>query len=236
MVVQVLNRSAPPARDLAAALDTDWSDRWSDVRPDADWLLLAVSDDAIGEVAAALAPHVPQALATHTSGATPGTVLAPHFQRFGVFYPLQSFSPERVPDWSAIPLCVDAADPSDRIFLEKMAAQLGARAWRVDDEQRAALHVAAVFANNFVNHCYAVAEQLLAEQGLPFELLHPLMTETLAKALAHSPAHMQTGPARRGDQATLQRHLALLAEHPDWQAVYAAMSQSIRDAGMRDGK
>ncbi len=223
----MLNRTAQPARALAATLHTEWSDRWSDVRPDADWLLLAVRDDAIGEVAAALAAYVPHTLATHTSGATPGTVLAPHFRRFGVFYPLQSFSPERVPDWPIIPLCVDATHPSDLLFLEEMAAQLGARAWRVNDEQRAALHVAAVFANNFVNHCYTVAEQLLAEKGLPFELLHPLMTETLAKALAYSPAQVQTGPARRGDQATLQRHLALLAGHPDWKAMYAAISQSI---------
>jgi len=230
-IVQVLNRTAPPARTLAAALDAEWSDRWSDIRPDADWLLLAVRDDTIGEVAAALAPYVPQALATHTSGATPGTVLAPHFQRFGVFYPLQSFSREREPDWSTIPLCVDAAAPADLLFLQEMAGKLGMRAWPVNDEQRAALHVAAVFANNFVNHCYTIAEQLLAEKGLPFELLHPLMRETLAKALAYSPAQMQTGPARRGDQATLERHLALLAQHTDWQTVYAALSESIRNVG-----
>ncbi len=226
-VVQVLNRTAAPARALAGALGTDWSDRWSDVRTDADWLLLAVRDDAIGPVAAALAPHVPQALATHTSGATPGAVLAPHFRRFGVFYPLQSFSQERRPAWSTIPFCVDAVDPDDLAFLKRTARKVGGRAWPVNDEQRAALHVAAVFANNFTNHCYTVAEALLAEQGLPFELLHPLMQETLAKALAYSPARMQTGPARRGDEATLRRHLALLAGHPDWQAMYAAVSRSI---------
>lgn len=234
--MQVLNRTAAPARELAATLHADWSDRWSDVRPDADWLLVAVRDDAIGEVAAALAPHVPQALATHTSGATPGTVLSPHFQRFGVFYPLQSFSREREPDWPAVPLCVDAAASADMLFLQEIALKLGMRAWPVNDEQRAALHVAAVFANNFVNHCYQVAEQLLAEKGLPFELLHPLMHETLAKALAHSPAHMQTGPARRGDQATMERHLALLTQHADWQAIYVALSQSIRNARPSDIK
>lgn len=227
-VVQVLNRTAAPARSLAQSLDADWSDRWADVRADADWLLLAVRDDAIAAVAGALAPHVPLALATHTSGATPGTVLAPHFRRYGVFYPLQSFSPERRPAWSTIPFCVDAADPADLAFLQKAARKLGGRAWPVNDEQRVSLHVAAVFANNFTNHCYAVAEALLAEQGLPFELLHPLMQETLAKALAYSPAQMQTGPARRGDQLTLQRHAALLSGHPDWQAMYDAISRSIR--------
>ena len=232
-VVQVLNRSANPARALANELQADWSDRWVDIRADADWLLLAVRDDAIDEVAAALAPLAPQALATHTSGATPGTVLAPYFRRFGVFYPLQTFSPERAPDWSTIPFCVDAAEPTDLVFLKEMADKLGARAWPVNDEQRAALHVAAVFANNFTNHCFAVAEQLLAEKGLPFELLHPLMTETLAKALAYSPAQVQTGPAQRDDQRTLQAHLALMARHPEWQAMYAAISQSILSAAER---
>lgn len=227
-VVQVLNRTAAPARSLAQSLDAEWSDQWADVRTDADWLLLAVRDDAIAAVAGALSNYVPQALATHTSGATPGTVLSPHFRRFGVFYPLQSFSPERRPIWSTIPFCVDAADPADLAFLRKTGRQLGGRAWSVTDEQRATLHVAAVFANNFTNHCYAVAEALLAEQDLPFELLYPLMQETLAKALEHSPARMQTGPALRGDQATLQRHLALLAGHPDWQAMYTAVSRSIR--------
>lgn len=232
----MLNRTAQPARDLAATLHANWSDRWADVQPDAGWLLLAVRDDAIGEVAAALAPHIPQALVTHTSGATPGTVLAPHFRRFGVFYPLQTFSREQEPDWATIPLCVDAADPSDLVFLQEMAGRLGARAWPVNDQQRAALHVAAVFANNFTNHCYTVAEQLLTEQGLPFELLHPLMRETLAKALAHSPARMQTGPARRGDQATLQRQLAFLTAHTDWQAVYAAVSKSIAATNLPRGE
>lgn len=232
-LVQVLNRTAGPARALANELKIDWSDRWSEVRPDADWLLVAVRDDAIGDVAAALASHVPQALVTHTSGATPGTILAPYFQRFGVFYPLQSFSAERIPTWSTIPFCVDANAPSDLIFLKKTARKVGGRAWPVDDEQRAALHVAAVFANNFANHCFTVAEALLGEQGLPFHLLHPLLAETLAKALAHSPAHVQTGPAQRGDQATMQRQLTQLTAHPDWQAIYAAISASIQSGPPR---
>ncbi|MEO6760277.1 MAG: DUF2520 domain-containing protein [Saprospiraceae bacterium] len=228
-VVQVLNRSAGPAQMLGGALQVPWSDQWSELRRDADWLLLAVRDDAIGETAAALAPYCPNALVTHTSGATPSTVLSPYFRRFGVFYPLQSFSVERTPVWSGLPVCVEAALPADLVFLQKMARQLGGKAWVVNDEQRAKLHVAAVFANNFTNHCLTIAEALLQEQGLPFEMLHPLLTETVAKALAFSPAQVQTGPAQRGDQATLHQHLALLAAHPDWQALYAALSRSIQN-------
>ncbi len=227
-VVQVLNRHAAAAQALGEELQVAWSDHWSDIYPDADWVVLAVRDDAISEVAAAIAPFVPQALVTHTSGATSGTVLAPFFQRYGVFYPLQSFSAERVPAWSSLPFCVDAAQPADLVFLKKTAREIGGPVWEVNDEQRAALHVAAVFANNFANHCFAVAEALLAEKGLPFALLQPLLTETMNKALSASPATVQTGPAQRGDEATMQRQLDALTEHPAWHTIYEAMSESIR--------
>jgi predicted short-subunit dehydrogenase-like oxidoreductase (DUF2520 family) len=117
-VSQVLSRTSEHAKKLAVALgDGSWSDQWSEVLPDADWVILAVSDDAIDDVAAALAPYVGGALVTHTSGATPGSVLKPFFIRYGVFYPLQSFSEDHIPDWSSVPVCVDASSGVDLLFL-----------------------------------------------------------------------------------------------------------------------
>lgn len=229
-VVQVLNRSAEPARKLAGMLGCDWSDDWSALRSDVDWVLLAVRDDAIAGVGAALAPYAGTALVTHTSGATPGTVLAPYFERFGVFYPLQTFSGERMPVWSKVPFCVDANAAEDVVFLRKIAKVIGNLVYQVTDEQRAVLHVAAVFANNFANHCFAIAEKILEEKQLPFEMLHPLMEETLVKALQDSPGQMQTGPAIRGDVDTLQRHLEWLQQHPAWQTLYRELSASINPA------
>lgn len=227
-VAHVVSRTAAHARELAQTLGSDWSDDWAEVPADADWLLIAVRDDAIAAVGEALSAAMPGVLATHTSGATPGTVLAPFFKRYGVFYPLQSFSKERMPVWSKIPFCVDAADPSDILFLKKTAKVIGNLVYQVNDSQRAMLHVAAVFANNFTNHCFAIAEKLLDEHDLPFEMLHPLMEETLQKAIADSPARMQTGPALRGDTDTMQRHLSLLAGHPHWQTLYRNLSDDIR--------
>lgn len=229
-VAQVLSRTASHAMSLAETLQTDWSDDWSEVLPDADWLLLAIRDDVIDDVAALLAPHVPEALVTHTSGGTPGSVLSPFFRRYGVFYPLQTFSMERTPVWSKIPFCVDAATEADMLFLIKIGKTISNLVYRVTDDQRAQLHVAAVFANNFANHCFAIAEQILSEKDLPFELLHPLMEETLAKALQNAPGKMQTGPAMRGDTDTINRHLKLLEQHPEWQNLYKKISDSIQDS------
>jgi len=226
-VVQVLNRTAKPAQELARHLHCNWSDDWSELHPEADWLLLAVRDDAITDVGAALAPYAGDVLATHTSGATPGAALKPYFKRYGVFYPLQTFSLERTPVWSKVPFCVDAYAEADVILLKKMAKVIGNLVYRVNDEQRAVLHVAAVFANNFANHCFTIAEKILDEKDLPFELLHPLMEETLAKALHDSPLRMQTGPAVRGDVDTVQRHLNWLKQHPAWQVLYRSLSLDI---------
>lgn len=226
-ISQVISRTEGPVRELGESLRTNWSTALSDVLPEADWIILAVRDDAIESVAAILAPFVPGALLTHTSGGTAGQVLSKHFKRYGVFYPLQSFSHEHTPVWSKIPFCVDAADEQDVLFLKKMAKTIGNLVYQVNDEQRANLHVAAVFANNFSNHCFAIAEKIMNEKDLPFELLHPLMEETLAKALQELPAKMQTGPAIRGDIDTVNRHLQLLEGHSELQLLYTELSRSI---------
>lgn len=226
-VAQVISRTAGHAESLAEVLQAQWTDLPAEIIPDADWIILAVKDDAIVEVAEAFAPHVREALITHTSGGTAGAVLAKYFSRYGVFYPLQSFSREHTPVWSKIPFCVDAAHPEDVLQLKKTAKTIGNLVYRVNDEQRALLHVAAVFANNFANRCFAIAEKILDEKDLPFELLHPLMEETLAKALQDSPERMQTGPAMRGDTDTVKRHLHLLQKHPEWQNIYRILSDDI---------
>jgi len=226
-VHQVINRTEERAQELARLIGADAKTNFSHINPETDWVLLAVKDDAIASVAETLQQYVPNALVTHTSGGTAGSVISPFFRRYGVFYPLQSFSFEHTPVWSKIPFCVDASAPEDLLFLKKTAKRIGNLVYHVNDEQRARLHVAAVFANNFANHCFAVAEKILDEQDLPFEMLHPLMEETVAKALQESPARMQTGPAARGDVETMRRHLLLLEAYPDLQKMYKLFSSSI---------
>jgi predicted short-subunit dehydrogenase-like oxidoreductase (DUF2520 family) len=226
-VAQVISRTSAKAESLGESLHIPWASSPEELLPDADWIILAVRDDAILEVAQSFAPFAQNALVTHTSGGTSGVLLAPYFERYGVFYPLQSFSLEHTPVWSKIPFCVDAVMEEDVLFLKKIAKTIGNLVYRVNDEQRALLHVAAVFANNFANRCFAIAEKILDEKDLPFELLHPLMEETLAKALQDSPARMQTGPAIRGDAETVKKHMNLLSENIEWREIYREMSENI---------
>jgi predicted short-subunit dehydrogenase-like oxidoreductase (DUF2520 family) len=226
-VAQVVSRSAEHARTLAEKLGCAWSDQVSAVDPKTAWVILAVSDTAIGGVAQQLAEVAPHALVTHTSGATPGAVLGMRFRRYGVLYPLQTFSADRPVAWSGLPICVDANDDSATQMLMEVAMQLGGIPRQLNDEQRAWVHLSAVFANNFANHCFAIAESLLQERALPFELLHPLMRETVERALTQSPGAAQTGPAVRNDRGTQEAHLVLLSDDARRSDIYRLMSADI---------
>ena len=199
--------------------------------PPADIYLLAVPDAAVPALLAA--GHWPAgALVAHVAGALPLAVFAAWPQvRGGVLYPLQTFSPGRAIAWPEVPLFVEGADPTAETVLLALARSLSRRVALLDSGQRLHLHLGAVWASNFTNHLLGVAHSLLAEAGLPLELLHPLVHETVAKALAARPTPfaVQTGPAVRHDAPTLAAHAAALAAHPAWQALYTQLSASIQE-------
>ncbi len=230
--LQVFSRNAERARALGEAIGVRYTNVWEDIRGDAALYLLAVRDDAIAEAGAALARVVRKdVLAVHTSGSTPSTVLAPCFKHYGVFYPLQTFSAERVPDFEQIPVCVFAPHAPDQALLHDLAARISSSVHIVDDVRRAVLHVAAVFVNNFTNHMYHIGRRMLDTEGIEFALLSPLILETAQKVQAGAdPGVIQTGPARRGDMETVLRHLEFLRKYPGYQDLYRLITLSINPA------
>ena len=229
--VQVFSPRLARAQELAQALGTQAIHTLAELRTDADLYLLAVPDAAISPLALELQGLLPPtALLAHTSGATPSEALGTYFVHTGVFYPLQTFSRAHALDFAQVPLCICASTPQAEQHLLQLAHQLSHTVQQIDDQQRATLHLAAVFVNNFTNCLYGVGQAIVQEQGLPFQLLQALITETAAKIQRLSPAEAQTGPARRHDQATIDRHLALLAQHPQWQQLYALMTAEIQGA------
>lgn len=228
-VEQVFSRDLAKAAELASQIGAQPISSFEELDVQADYYVLAVSDAAIGSVAAKMGERLPaSACVVHSSGATPLSVVQPHFERCGVLYPLQTFSKNREVDFSKVPICLETAHKEDYPRLEQLARRLSDQIFAVDSEKRQTLHLSAVFVNNFVNHLYAIGAALLAEKDLPFALLQALIQETAAKTQDHAPATMQTGPAVRGDQVTLERHRALLSNHPDLQQLYQFFSTAIQ--------
>lgn len=229
-IVQVFSRNIQKARDLARITSSEAISALEEAKP-ADLVILAVSDQAIPEISAALSRFLPEeTLVVHTSGATPSAFIAGHFRRYGVFYPLQTFSIGREVSFEEIPVCIHSGSEADLLELEELAGRVSRSVHRINDEQRRWLHLTAVVVNNFPNHLYALAYDALASQHLSFDLLKPLILETARKVQDHPPAAMQTGPARRGDRATIEAHLRLLEQYPGLREVYEALTKSLMES------
>lgn len=227
--VQLYNRTSDRARTLVENLSIPYTSRYEDIVGNADLYILAVKDDAIADCAKALSQTVhPGAFVVHSSGATPLTILRESFSRHGVFYPLQTFTRGRTPEFREITICIDAAVEADLSILSSLANRLGCRAEHINDEKRALLHVAAVVVNNFVNHLYHIGFELLREKGISFELLLPLIRETALRQISGlDPAAWQTGPAKRNDRMTIEKHLSLLSANDALHALYQALTADI---------
>ncbi len=192
---------------------------------DADVYLIAVKDDATAEVSHHL--HGKKGVVAHTSGTVEMDALIP--ENRGVFYPLQTFTKGKDIDFEKVPICIEAKEEQSLIILRSLAHTLSQNVHEVHSEQRKKLHLAAVFVNNFTNYLYAVGEEICIKEGLPFDLLKPLILETAEKIQSMSPKEAQTGPARRNDQKSMQDHLKLL-DNEKHIALYKLMSEAIKQA------
>jgi len=191
---------------------------------EADVYLLALSDDAIPITANQLVSL--KGVVAHTAGSIPMDALKQHTNR-GVFYPLQTFSKNRVVDFKSIPICIEANSDQNRETLTKLAEAIGENIHYINSTQRMGLHTAAVYVNNFTNHLYQVGAQICEEQEVPFDLLRPLIAETAVKIESITPKEAQTGPALRNDKTTLQKHMDQLS-NPVFKNLYLTLTESIQ--------
>jgi len=191
---------------------------------EADIYILAVSDDAISQLSSQL--PFENRFVVHTSGSVSAYDIDKKNRR-GVLYPLQTFSKSTPIDFSEVPLCLETLVKTDYKLLKNLAASISNHTKRVNSDQRASLHLAAVFVNNFTNQIYRVAQEITESQGTEFDMLKPLILETAKKVLHTSPYRAQTGPAKRNDKKTIKKHLkALNNEHHE--AIYKLLTQSIQ--------
>ncbi len=235
-LLAVYSRQLSHARQLATML--------YDARPISDLnlannpselFILAVPDSALDAVCARLV--LPEnATLIHTSGGLSLDTLQRLMSVYsdvpvktGVFYPLQTFTKGRpLLSFDQIPICIEADNDLTQKQLVDLGQAMSTIVYLVNSAERQTLHVAAVLASNFCNHLLALAKDLTDAHDLEFDLLKPLIRETVRKALAaNHPAEVQTGPARRHDNQVIASHLTYLRPQPALARLYELLSNSI---------
>jgi len=219
-LVQVYGRSILPLKKFEDKVEIT-----SNLRhlKEADIYIIAISDDAIPEFSSKL--NLKDKLVVHTSGSVSMDALKTSANK-GVFYPLQTFSVDKVVNFKETPICIETESDDDYKLLEKLAVAITNKVYKIDSDQRKYIHLSAVFTNNFVNHMYKMGSDICKENNIPFEILQPLILETARKLQSNDPCKIQTGPAVRNDTKTIDNHVKLLKGQK--KEIYKLLTQSIQ--------
>ena len=231
-IEQILGRSQTSTRKLAESLNCSYTLDPSQLSKAADLYIIAVQDREIAGLLSKL--HIPEtALIVHTAGGVSMDVFTGLFKCYGVLYPLQSLRKETttIPE---IPFYLDGNNAVSKSLLENIAIQAGLDYRWANDRQRMQLHVAAVLCSNYPNYLFALTERFCQLEGLDFNSLLPVITETSNRLAREgiSPASLQTGPAVRQDLVTVNKHLQLLKEDSEIRDVYQYLAEKITGSGL----
>lgn len=226
-IKQVWSRDEHNAISLAKELNCDCIISFSDVVP-VDLILVAVPDDHVAAIISQLPSGVPIA---YTSGSVAISTIHDN-RELGVFYPLQSFSKQLKVDISQVPFLIEGNDDSIADSLFKLAKKLSSNVSFADSEYRAKIHLTAVWVNNFTNHILHQAWIYAKKNDVDFDLLKPLLKETVRKLDDDIPYNLQTGPAKRGDKDVITKQLNELSEHQ--REIYLLLTESIIDTYSND--
>lgn len=224
-ILQVWSRSSENAKILAQKIGAQPISSIQELNNSADAYIFSVQDDALLQVLKDF-PFANKVL-LHTAGSISSDVLAPFSKEYGVLYPFQTFSKAKEINFNDIPILLEASTDIILKDLKKLAEGISSNVVLATSAQRKYLHIAGVFACNFTNHLYAVAEEVLNTNDLPFDLIKPLIIETAEKAVLHSPKLVQTGPAVRKDKNIVNSHLRMLEDQPELKSLYQLLSKRI---------
>ena len=210
---------------LADSCNAKWS---SDlIFPDTTNILIVAVPDKILKSVLGKIKCSKETLVAHTAGSFGLDIFPESIDKKAVFYPLQTFSKDRKIDFKNLPFLVESAENDSSELLKNLAESIGGKVHFVDTEHRKMLHLAAVFTCNFTNYMLTVGKEVTLKAGFSFDLLEPLIKETISKAIESGPENSQTGPAIRNDQNTIEKHLELLSFSPEFQMLYKELTLSI---------
>ncbi|MDD4990659.1 MAG: DUF2520 domain-containing protein [Paludibacter sp.] len=224
-ISQVYSRTTNNAEVLANKLKTAYTIDIYEIDRTADIYFYALTDNAFKYFIRNF--DVPNALHVHTAGSVSLREFDGFANKYGVFYPLQTFSKNRPVDFSEIPICVEGCNSGVQEQLLEIAKQISNKTFIITSEQRKKLHLAAVFACNFTNYMYDVASMILEDSGVSFEIIKPLILETAEKVQTLIPYEAQTGPAVRYDEKTIRKHLYMLSGKYTFRRMYRILTKNI---------
>lgn len=217
---------------------------------DSDLYIFALKDDVYGDVLQQISFKM--TCAVHTSGSLSQNILAPFAEKYGVVYPYQTITTEiesqpnkemgdrrqkvgeksyalpvlRSSGLKNIPICIEGSDLDFENALLRWAESVFSIVHKINEKQRFAMHLAAVFANNFTNAMYGIAYQIFEDNNLDWSLIFPLLENSLEKAKHNDPRLVQTGPAKRNDVSIMDKHCKAL-ENEDLKMLYKMVSSII---------
>lgn len=226
-IIQVYSRTKESASCLATLVGGAPTNDISDVRNDADLYIISVKDSVLVELIPELCKGKESKVFCHTAGSIAMDVFQGMALHYGVFYPMQTFSKEREVDFKEISCFIEANDDMSLRTLQSIGDSISDKTFMLSSDDRKYLHLAAVFACNFVNHCYSMSSGILEKHGIPFDVMLPLIDETAKKVHELSPRDAQTGPAVRYDENVIRSQISLLKSDPIAKDIYERMSIAI---------
>jgi len=225
-IVQIYSPHILLANALAERVQAAPCASLEEISPDSDFYIIAISDDALKSFAEKF--RVKDKIVLHTSGFHEIDVLKNVSSRHGVLYPLQTLNKNSPMPEPRFPICIEASDNDTLQKIKLLAQSIDGDVHIVSSQRRKVLHVAAVFANNFGNYMFSLAEKILQKEKISFGLLRPLIRSTAENVMHRSPSEVQTGPAKRGDEEILKAHLEILKDDPELKSIYELISSGIR--------
>ena len=227
IISQVYSRTEDSARTLGELLEAEWLTDIKALRDEADIYIFSVKDSVLCELISEVCKGRGDKLFLHTAGSMPMSCFEGKALRYGVFYPMQTFSKTKDVDFERIPVFIEGNSIETEDVIRSLANKLSQRVIRLSSADRKYLHLAAVWACNFTNYCYTVASDILGEHSIPFDVMLPLINETTDKIQKISPMEAQTGPAVRGDRNVMNKQLELMNGKEDLQELYQMLSKGI---------
>ena len=228
-IIQVYSHTLCNATALAEQCGAQAIDSLSKLSDTADIYVVAVKDAVLADVVSEACRGREEEVFAHTAGSMPIDIFNGQARHYGVLYPMQTFSKQRKVDFSLIPVFTEYNDAKANSLITALANSLSDKVTALSSADRRHLHLAAVFACNFANHCFSLAADVMERHGMTFDMLLPLIDETVEKVHEMHPLIAQTGPAIRYDENVLSRQRSLLDGDDLAQTIYDTMSKSIHE-------